>query len=64
MSRIISIVVCSVLYFGAFAQGSRFEAKLNREAILIGEQLQLTLRLEAAAADSLELPILEDTIIS
>jgi hypothetical protein len=53
-----------VLYFGAFAQGSRFEAKLDREAILIGEQLELTLRLEAAAADSLELPMLEDTIIT
>lgn len=46
-----------------FGQGSKFEATLNRESILIGEQLELSLRLSASAADSMRLPQFSDTLI-
>lgn len=59
---IISIVISATL--DLFSQGNKFQAKLDREEILIGEQMHLTLRLEAAAADSLVLPVFDDTLVS
>lgn len=63
MKRLIFISLLFSLTLNAFSQGSKFQVKLDKEEILIGEQIQLSLRLEAAAADSLALPIFDDTLI-
>ncbi len=64
MKRLIIISLLFSLTLNAFSQGSKFQVKLDKEEILIGEQIQLSLRLEAAAADSITLPILNDTLIN
>ncbi|MDC1222192.1 BatD family protein [Salibacteraceae bacterium] len=64
MKRLIFISLLFSLTLNAFSQGSKFQVKLDKEEILIGEQIQLSLRLEAAAADSLALPIFDDTLIN
>ncbi|MEZ4722499.1 MAG: hypothetical protein R2813_11560 [Flavobacteriales bacterium] len=46
-----------------FAQGQSFRATLDREAILIGEQVNLKLELRTQASDTASLPFIQDTLI-
>ena len=64
MKGLLTILLLFSLFINSYSQGSKFQAAIDKEEILIGEQMRLSLRLETAAADSVSLPIFEDTLIT
>lgn len=55
-------IMIALISFSGFAQERSLSVELDREQILIGEQVTMTVTLKGSSADSLQLPTLLDTL--
>lgn len=64
MKKLFIIVLLSLTAFGMQAQERSLDVSTEREEILLGEQVKMTIVLKAKATDEAQMPIIGDTLIT